>query len=110
LFSASPSHSPAGTLVPSVVMTRLRHTALAGDFNAVDHHHGHFQGRQVASMSSASGVSVAFFQRRDTNDRPVPFALSSISPVSGSHTSALRRVAAPAITPSAVSCPNKSLG
>ena len=95
-FSVSPSHSPTGTLVPSLVMTSAatqQHSAKVMPSIITTATSSSLRSRPI---SSASAASVAALNRRDIADFESPRATDSSSAPSGSPTRPWRRVATPA--------------
>jgi hypothetical protein len=96
VFSVSPSHSPTGTLVPSVVMARattMQHSAKTTPSIIMA---ATSSSERSRATSSASLASVAALKRRDTADFEPLRATASSSVPMGSATRPWRRVATPA--------------
>lgn len=75
LFSVSPSQSPTGTFVPSVVTTRAATTHWPASSIPSTITTATSRSERSLAISSASAASVARFQRRETELRRVPLAL-----------------------------------
>ncbi len=96
LFSVSPSHSPTGTLVPSVVMTRATTTHEPATSSPSIMRTATSRSERFRAISSPMALVVAATKRRETADLDMDFERPSSSSPTGSATSRWRRVATPA--------------
>jgi hypothetical protein len=96
LFSVSPSHSPTGTLVPSVVMTRDTTTHEPATSSPSIMRTATSRSERSRAISSLIALVVAATKRRETADLDMDLDRDSSSFPTGSATSMWRRVATPA--------------